>query len=1050
LFEVIEHIDVVPYGRPATVALARAVDAAKAGRLLAPVTVVVPSNVAGLSARRLLGSGELVGTTAGGAGIANVQFVTPFRLAELLASTVLPDRRPLTNPVLGAAVRRALADAPGVFAPVAGHQATEAAVALLYAELSHVSPSALDAIAASGVMAHASVDLFERIRAHLEPFHGEDEMARAAAAQPDLAARVEPLGRIIWYLPAPLTAALAELLTAVVAVAPSRAVVGVTGDPAADRAVIDACRAVGVEVDGGTLVDHPVATGSEIVSVTDADEEVRAVVRQVAALAEQGVRLDRIGVFHPTADPYVRIIQQQFAAAGIAANGTGSERLADSVAGRTLLAALDLPAHRWRRDKVMALVAGAPIRTGDGYARPAVWERLSRQAGVVQGLDDWTAKLAMRRSVIEARLDDVRPTVDLDDDARARGIRERGDIEQLDRFVRELAGRVAAVDAATSWRAKAEAAVELLVHLLGRPHPLTPWPGPEQDAMARVEDALTRLSTLDDIAPGPNTAVFTRALSGELDVVRGRAGRFGEGVVYGPLASAIGHDLDAVFVLGLTEGRCPRPRRDDSLLPDSVRQLASGELALRAERLDDQHRALLAALAAAPPGRRWMLYPRGDLRGGRQSLPSRWLLDTATVLAGRAERVHTTDFAELDVPAVRVVRSFAAGVHDAPAHGSLVERDLASLMSHRAAGGDASTHPAAADARRGLVCQHARASRGFTEFDGNLGGHEVPSPTRNESMSATRLEKWAECGFRYFLGSVLGLADRDDPERIVEISALDKGSAVHEVLERFIREALDAGPPTPDDRWSGAQRSRLHELAAEVLGRYEREGRTGRPVLWRLEKDQLALLLDGFLDADDDYRRESRATPHRAEFPFGFDDVDPVLVELSDGRQIAFRGMADRVDRTEDGSFIVSDYKTGRGAKYVEMHEGDPVRSGTALQLGLYSEAAIQQLGAVRAEAYYWIVDLGEGFDRRGYDWDEPRRRRFVEVVEAIVDGVEAGVFPMVPGDWDGWRQTNRNCTFCDFDQVCPRDRGDQAEAKIDAPELRVRDILEPVEEVQP
>ncbi len=396
-----------------------------------------------------------------------------------------------------------------------------------------------------------------------------------------------------------------------------------------------------------------------------------------------------------------------------------------------------------------------------------------------------------------------------------------------------------------------------------------------------------------------------------------------------------------------------------------------------------------------------------------------------------------------------MVRSFAAGLHEAPAHASLVERDLAALMTYRAAGGDVSVHPAAATVARGLACQHARSSSQFTEFDGNLAGHDVPSPARNQAMSATRLEKWAECGFRYFLGSVLGLAEREDPERIVEISALDKGSAVHEVLERFILEALDAGPPAPDQPWSSAQRERMHALAAEVLDRYEREGRTGRPVHWRLEREQLSLLLEGFLDADDAYRLEFRATPHRAELPFGFDEVDPVVIELSDGRRIAFRGMADRVDRTDDGSFVVSDYKTGKGAKYVGVDEGDPVRGGTALQLGLYSEAAIQQLGARTAEAYYWIVDLGQGFDRRGYDWDEPRRRRFVEVVEAIVDGIEAGVFPMVPGDWNGWRQTNENCTYCDFDQVCPRDRGDQAEAKIAAPELRVRDRLDVLDEVQ-
>ena len=103
------------------------------------------------------------------------------------------------------------------------------------------------------------------------------------------------------------------------------------------------------------------ATADRIVNVTDADEEVRAVVRAIVALAADGVPLDRIGVFYPQPRPYVRIIEQHVLAAGLPANGPSIDRLADSVAGRVLRAALVLPDERWRRDRVMALVADAPL-----------------------------------------------------------------------------------------------------------------------------------------------------------------------------------------------------------------------------------------------------------------------------------------------------------------------------------------------------------------------------------------------------------------------------------------------------------------------------------------------------------------------------------------------------------------------------------------------------------------------------------------------------------------------------------------------------------------
>jgi hypothetical protein len=126
-------------------ALASRVAAAKAGHPLDPVTVIVPSNQAGLSVRRLIGGGGL-----GAPGLGNVGFVTPFRLAELLGSTELGHRRPLTNPVLAAAARAVLSSEPGIFSGVAAHRATAAALVELYGELSRATPATLAGIAARG------------------------------------------------------------------------------------------------------------------------------------------------------------------------------------------------------------------------------------------------------------------------------------------------------------------------------------------------------------------------------------------------------------------------------------------------------------------------------------------------------------------------------------------------------------------------------------------------------------------------------------------------------------------------------------------------------------------------------------------------------------------------------------------------------------------------------------------------------------------------------------------------------------------------------------
>jgi hypothetical protein len=1029
---VIERVEVVPYGRPATEALSAVVQAAHATDALAPVTVIVASNLAGLTARRMLGSG-----TVGPGGIANVAFVTPFRLAELLAADRLLDRRPLTNPVLGAAVRRVLADDPGPFAAVADHYATEAALAALYAELSNVEAATLDRLAREGGATGGRVVRFQRaVRRHLEAFHDEADLARAAAERPDLATALEPYGQLIWHLPTPTTAPMARFVGALAAAAPLTVIVGVTGDDAADEPVWSTLAAAGAS--GTTDVPVPApATAARIVSVTDADEEVRAVVRRVVALAEEGVPLERIGVFHPAPDPYVRILEQQLAAANLPANGPSRRRLIDTVAGRTLTAALALPSERWRRDRVLALVNVGPLRHDDSFVRPSVWERVSREAGVVQGLDDWSRKLATHRAGLEHQRQRLDPA---DSPGWVERLeRDLADADALAGFVDDVAGAVVAVERAEGWPAKAEAATALLHLLLGAGHQHASWPEPEQEAFERVEDVLVRLAALGELEPDPSHEVFDRALGAELDVSRGRAGRFGLGVVYGPLSSAIGHDLDAVFIVGCAEAICPAPRRDDALLPDAVRRLAPGELDLRSARLIDQHRDFLAALAAAPPERRTLTFPRGDLRGNRHLLPSRWLLDSASALAGHT--VFATDFATQPASVVEVVPSFAAGLDHAGVHADVDERDLAVLRTHEAAGGAAIDHPLGALGGRGLEVQCARRSSDFTEWDGNLIGQSLPS-TADQPLSASRLETWAKCGYRYFLHHLLGLAERDDPERVVDLGPLDRGSSVHAALEQFIGEAIDAGPPAPDEPWTDEQHERLREIAASVFVELEARGRTGRPIHWQITRANLLALLDDFLHVDDEFRADARVRPERVELPFGLDGVEPVTIDLPDGRRLAFRGRADRVDRADDGTLVVSDYKTGKGGAYVGIDEGDPVLDGTTLQLGLYAEAAIQHLHAPAAQAYYWMVEPSVAFARSGYPWTPDRRERFVDVLATIVDGIEGGVFPVDPGEWNSWRGTHEACTYCEFDTVCSRDRGEHAEAKIDAPALRVRHAL--------
>ena len=814
------------YGRPAVDVLAGQVQNAKGGDPLAPVTVIVPSNYAAVSTRRALAGRP--------GGVANVTFLTLSRLAERLgaASLAAAGRRPVSTPVLAQAVRAVLAADPGVFAPVADHPATELALVASTRELAALTDASLDAVAACSARAADVVRVARQVRTELaSAWYDEHDLVRAATAVVSDGATVGP---VVVHLLQDLSPAGAELLRTLARHQAVIVNVAVTGDDDADQHVLAALARAGVTVDN-TRVEPPVA--SAIVSVSDPDEEVRTAIRQVTDWMRDGVRLGRMALLYGTADPYDRLLHEQLDAAGVPHNGMPVRGIGDMLYGRTVRSLLALPDRGFRRSDVLAVVTGAPVRSGDALAPGRAWERISRAAGVVGG-SDWAARLAVFAVDQRARADEAEED---EQDSLAEHLRRDADrAEELVGFVNDLQGDLSSLASAGSWADMVDATRALVSRYLGDERHRWRWPEEEQRAADRVEEALDRLAGLDAVrGPAPSVEVFRRTLDGELDTSLRRVGRLGDGVLVGHVSMAIGLDLDRLVVLGMAEGSFPPTRLEDSLLPDDERRAAGGELPLRAERVQDDHRHLLAAMAAAD--QTTLSFPRGDLRRQGDRSASRWLLADAAVLAGR-DAVFTEDLRELDGRWLREVPSYAAGLARVAFPATAQDLRLAAMLRDPAPVIDADPVLAA-----GAELARARRSNDFTRFDGNLAGLALPDLTASGVSSATRLQSWAVCPHAFFMQYLLGVEVVEDPERRLEINPLDKGSLVHEILERFIAEQIAAGRAGP---WTGPELARLLAIAEEAFARYGERGVTGRAMFWRRDRDRILADLARFAALD--------------------------------------------------------------------------------------------------------------------------------------------------------------------------------------------------------
>jgi ATP-dependent helicase/nuclease subunit B len=351
---------------------------------------------------------------------------------------------------------------------------------------------------------------------------------------------------------------------------------------------------------------------------------------------------------------------------------------------------------------------------------------------------------------------------------------------------------------------------------------------------------------------------------------------------------------------------------------------------------------------------------------------------------------------------------------------------------------------------RGLRCAANRGTAGLTDHDGLLDAEtvaEVYPPSEREPYSASRIERYAECGFKFYADEVLGIEDPDDVD--VVPTPLETGSYVHDVLERFFADLQDEAENGVDltafDR--DALAAHLREIAVEELrdAEFEYDGlfyeRWKAELFAGLGEEGTAPyesaikphdapergLFATFLDTE--LSRDGTARPHLFEAPFGEglpdSDAGPFTVERPDGSTVAVRGYIDRLDVSQDGErprLTLYDYKTGRTPSMTKT------TGGTKFQLPIYLLAAAEVLdgdlfeqGSLSA-TYYQVRPPNDLAVPRGveskFDSETELRRFLNDVVPEWLGQIDAAI---ANGRFHTTLLSARgaNCRYCDYRRAC-------------------------------
>ncbi|MCD6014873.1 MAG: ATP-dependent nuclease subunit B-like protein [Solirubrobacterales bacterium] len=440
-----------------------------------------------------------------------------------------------------------------------------------------------------------------------------------------------------------------------------------------------------------------------------------------------------------------------------------------------------------------------------------------------------------------------------------------------------------------------------------------------------------------------------------------------------------------LFCAGLQEGEFPRRSAGDPLLGEGRRAQLGIEALRRRDALDEE-RYLFHACVSRPTEHLYLSWQAADDEGAPAARSP--FVDEVLDLLGPDPAT-----AEAQLTRRRGLERVVFGPDEAPS-------------SHELARAQALAGPRIAEPKPGPLA----VPEVLAELE------------RRELLSASTLERWLECPYRWFVDHELR-PQRLDPES----DALLLGSIAHDALHRLYSEPPGADAiPRPADlgRWRASLRELL-DSAARANGM-----RPERP-LDAIALGRLRAQIDTFLAEEAARQTPLRPRTDLLEAGFGFEDEGggPPALDLGAAK---LRGRIDRIDVAPDGAALIRDYKTGS-----EVSGRAGWQSRGKLQLQLYILAARERLGLDPIGGLY--TALGARDDRRprgiliseearleGLDTvrgDPCDREQFDAELERAREQAAGKAKAMRAGEIDRDPIGGRCPRYCSFQPICRLER---------------------------
>lgn len=403
----------------------------------------------------------------------------------------------------------------------------------------------------------------------------------------------------------------------------------------------------------------------------------------------------------------------------------------------------------------------------------------------------------------------------------------------------------------------------------------------------------------------------------------------------GDIARIKGRDVKALYIVGVNDGVLPSANKEEGILSDRDRielKELGVELASDTRSRTFEEQFMVYTALTIPSQYLMITYPMADFEG-KSLRPS--------IIIPRIKKVFKTLKEESEIYNKEIIQDkYHKITAPTPTFNELVgalrselekeEVDKQWVQAYTWFSEDEAFKEKSKVVFKGLT---------YTNLVQRIPREKIKNLYSNENgklvFSVSRLEKYAQCPFSYYVQYGLKAKDR----KVYEFSAPDLGSFMHEILDQFTNKIKKE-----HILWSQLSKERCREIVNELVDtklNNETNSILNSNKKYKYFSERFKKTITKSVTVISEQMRRGEFEIFKNEFDFGdFKDSDPIELKLPSNESVYLKGRVDRIDTVDlDGETYVRivDYKTG--AKSFDLGE---LYYGLQIQLLVYLDAILR------------------------------------------------------------------------------------------------------------